>query len=38
VEVGDISESFTCFTDPFPPTELPHSALIGGEMPSLIAT
>lgn len=32
-----ISESFTCYWDPFPPTDLPQSALTIVSVPSLSA-
>ena len=37
-EVGAVSDTFDCFWYPFPPIGLPCPALIGEEMPGLIAT
>lgn len=37
-ESGAVSDSFACLGDPFPPTGLPHSALMWGLMPGLIVS
>lgn len=38
VRVKDVSDAFTFFSDPSPPTGLPRSALIQGYVPSHIGT
>lgn len=35
---GVVSDSFDCSWNPLPPTGLPHTALIGGHVLSLIVT